>query len=61
MLIACYLLPILFQFPTGWNSTVVAQNSTLIDLSFNSQRDEILPKLFQLVVKVLTRFQFPTG
>ena len=34
---------VVFQFPTGWNSTVIAPRNKRCDAtSFNSQRDEIL-------------------
>ena len=51
----------MFQFPTGWNSTVFWNLLVrLLEERFNSQRDGILPKLgiteFEYV-----KFQFPTG
>ena len=42
--------PNLFQFPTGWNSTVLRVDRLhLIMESFNSQRDGILPYEFLCV------------
>ena len=50
----------MFQFPTGWNSTTIFMAPIPINLSFNSQRDGILP------IRPKRRrnrgwFQFPTG
>ena len=54
-------MPITFQFPTGWNSTVSYTFSCQGRLSFNSQRDGILPKAFSGNTFLIIPFQFPTG
>ncbi len=49
-----------FQFPTGWNSTVVALRAVFIRSGFNSQRDGILLEGVHFYYKDML-FQFPTG
>ena len=55
-----YIVYKVFQFPTGWNSTVVNEETYEADYSFNSQRDGILPKVGSFSSKI-PKFQFPTG
>ena len=51
-----------FQFPTGWNSTKTHDTAgEVLDASFNSQRDGILPILSYWISIDLSPFQFPTG
>ena len=52
---------VVFQFPTGWNSTLVAPVRIADDVSFNSQRDGILREVFQYIRTFEPQFQFPTG
>ena len=49
-----------FQFPTGWNSTLLKMASIITHSSFNSQRDGIL-LLASSLCENLPVFQFPTG
>ena len=51
---------IAFQFPTGWNSTQIYEQTTESWPSFNSQRDGILLKDTEILRLPIT-FQFPTG
>ena len=46
----------LFQFPTGWNSTMVIISLIILRMSFNSQRDGILHLQNTLEVGAKTRF-----
>ena len=50
----------LFQFPTGWNSTIGTNLNSLADVGFNSQRDGILLNHCLIVIDE-AQFQFPTG
>ena len=50
----------MFQFPTGWNSTSAWLPLPSSTLSFNSQRDGILPAEL-LKLPWFQGFQFPTG
>ncbi len=59
-LVPVFLTITLFQFPTGWNSTLRFFYIFLIFFRFNSQRDGILLNRFELrAIQLL--FQFPTG
>ena len=49
-----------FQFPTGWNSTILVHCLLWLYFCFNSQRDGILHNATGYVMKYIT-FQFPTG
>ena len=49
-----------FQFPTGWNSTIIEYVSHILNRSFNSQRDGILRRLYS-PNELQSKFQFPTG
>ena len=40
----CYNTRVLFQFPTGWNSTFGVVSLAIVGSGFNSQRDGILQK-----------------
>ena len=54
--------PLLFQFPTGWNSTKLGgQDIEAILKRFNSQRDGILPCRGSIIQSEAGSFQFPTG
>ena len=50
-----------FQFPTGWNSTVIEFCKFSSSTSFNSQRDGILQKDSFYAQSGSSTFQFPTG
>ena len=50
----------LFQFPTGWNSTVARESDGASYQSFNSQRDGILQWTTR-DIPIHSAFQFPTG
>ena len=50
----------MFQFPTGWNSTLLIQMILARCSSFNSQRDGIL-HVKNINPAQNSRFQFPTG
>ncbi len=50
----------MFQFPTGWNSTLVAVLSGGAVLSFNSQRDGIL-QCFIVTSEFLDVVSIPNG
>jgi len=52
---------ILFQFPTGWNSTRSGAARKHEPTSFNSQRDGILPGRKNSFEPIMRKFQFPTG
>ena len=47
---------LVFQFPTGWNSTRSFQNQTFWKRGFNSQRDGILQKRKPKVNRTQSRF-----
>ena len=52
----------LFQFPTGWNSTSSrTKGSSLGEIRFNSQRDGILRDFDMSWKDATSGFQFPTG
>ncbi len=55
------LIVMSFQFPTGWNSTLVRLLSFLKIQSFNSQRDVILLNTYLTFAYFKDKFQFPTG
>ena len=50
-----------FQFPTGWNSTLLARLFLCICIGFNSQRDGILLWEISNFRPGHVLFQFPTG
>ena len=50
----------MFQFPTGWNSTSADNTGVYKYDSFNSQRDEILRVVGNKNTYEI-KFQFPTG
>ena len=52
---------VLFQFPTGWNSTGPKNLAAAITAGFNSQRDGILHRDCNAALQNEYRFQFPTG
>ena len=52
---------LLFQFPTGWNSTLGVNYYTDYDGGFNSQRDGILRGIATYGYPIRYLFQFPTG
>ena len=51
----------MFQFPTGWNSTSADNTGVYKYDSFNSQRDGILLSWKDAISGIATAFQFPTG
>ena len=51
----------LFQFPTGWNSTIPRSLTPPIISRFNSQRDGILHCSQSIRGREFGKFQFPTG
>ena len=51
----------MFQFPTGWNSTLTMNFRSSIANGFNSQRDGILLIMQGTTEEQKRAFQFPTG
>ena len=51
----------MFQFPTGWNSTLIYSFFCFMVDGFNSQRDGILHSRSERIAINSSTFQFPTG